>query len=109
MMAWVDSFGQLLSMATQIIVGGIFCVTTSIMIIFLIMFILAGAIQSTIMISDYLLSKTKIRNTNGNKIRRMSDKKMAEYFLQNYKEIEVYKGRFCGLKELEKWLGSKED
>lgn len=109
MMAWVDSFGQLLSMTTQVIVGGIFCITGLIMVSFLIMFILAGAIQSTIMVSDYLLSKTKIRNTNGNKIRRMSNKKMAEYFLQNYKEIEVYKGRFCGLKELEKWLGSKED
>lgn len=108
MMAWVDSFCELLSMTTQVIVGGIFCITLLIMIIFLIMFILAGAIQSTIMISEYLLSKTKIRNTNGNKIRRMSDKQMAQYFLQNYREIELYKGRFCGVKDLEFWLKSKD-
>ena len=105
----LESIFSLLITTAHVIMGGICFVTIFIIVCFGILLAIASAIQSTILIADEIRTRIKIRRTNGNKIRRMNDKQMAQYFLQNYTEIELYKGRFCGLEELEKWLGSKED
>ena len=101
-----DSIFGFLMLATHVIIGGIFFTVLLIMILILLISLTASAIQGTIIVADTLRSKIKVRRTNGNRIRIMNNRQMAEYFLQNYSKIGQYKGTFGAVDELEKWLNA---
>ena len=108
-MEWIDYFCQLSIVGLQCIAGIIFCITEIAIILILTIFLIACAIELILVIYRQLMKVIKIFKTNGNMIRRMNNRQMAEYFLQNYQKIGQYKGRFCGVSELEKWLNTVEE
>lgn len=52
--------------------------------------------------------KVMTSDTNGNRIRKMGDKEMAEYFLANYEAINHFKGKMNSANALTEWLASKD-
>lgn len=96
-----------LSMVVQFILASFLFITAFVICCLFITFIVACIWELFLIAADTF--NLLFLDTNGNKIRKMNDREMAEYFLANYQLIGHFKGKFNSVNQLVLWLKSKED